>query len=345
MPPHLAGASAIDTAATDGPAAIPTLVVGTARGSLWLCGPAGSTEVTGGHFDQPSCVAPHPLDSASWATCGRDGQLLLWTAPHAAPRCRALLPSAANCLAFSEDGRFIATGHADGTVRVHRTPPMPWRPPDPFGRRGVRMELIAVSGAPAESAVASARQPGELETVAFSANGSSSALLACGGHDKTVRVLELRFGSSHMAGGAGGGGGKGVGGVKGGGGRGLGALASTAQASERGRGHDSCAVKPFELSDGSIQPQRNDSSLTHELGGTLVPRCCCRGHSHTVLQIDFNADGAMRRFDPSLGPLETLAAASLRVCLTATRLTLPPLAPLAPPPLPRLGDDEQLRGP
>ena len=198
------GAAAIDTPAMVGPAAIPTLVVGTARGSLWLARPTNALELTGGHFDAATGVAPHPLDQNCWATCGRDGQLLLWTAPHATPRIRARLPSAANCVAFSEDGAYLATGHADGTVRIHSTPRLPWAPPDAFGRRGVRLELVAVSGAPAEldphrvapeglrpTGVSS---PSEIESLAFSANGRASALLAAGGHDR-----RYAFSSSGLA--------------------------------------------------------------------------------------------------------------------------------------------------
>ena len=288
------GMAAVNAAPTSGAAAIPTLVVGTARGSLWLAGPAGAEEVTGGHYDQPTCVAPHPLDAQSWASCGRDGQLLLWTAPHAAPRIRARLPTGANCVAFSEDGRYVATGHADGTVRVMKTPLLPWRPPDAHGRRGVRLELVAVSGAPAElssdraapvglrpTGVASAS---EITCLVFSANGASSALLAAGSHDKTIRILELKFGAGaeQAAGGGSAAAASRAGGATAGGGH------------SAGRGHDSCAARPLELSDGSIRPPREAAwDVAHGLGGRLVPRGCCRGHTHTVLQLDFSADGAV----------------------------------------------------
>ena len=191
--------------------------------------------------------------------------LLLWTAPHASPRCRALLPSPAQCLAFSQDGRFVATGHADGTVRVHRTPQLPWHPPDAAGKRGTRLELVAVSGAPtdqggstAAAAAAAAAAPSHaevLECIAFSANGAASVLIACGGHDRTIRVLELRF-------------------------------------DHRPDQHDDA----YRLGDGpstGLAPPRADRTLTRRLGGALIPRLCCRGHLHTVTHLDFSADGAI----------------------------------------------------
>lgn len=201
---------------------IPTLAVGTSRGSVWRAGPTGSVEMVGGHHDRPTDLVPHPTEASSWASVGLDRQLLLWSAPHARPVQRALLPSPAGCVTFSHDGRYIATGHPDGTVRVHLTPAgfgignrggaMP--PHAIAGGSSLlasrRLTLVAVSGSPLHTSdptgqwAPSARDGAprtdgrslgncSLEALAFSANGARSVLIACGGHDKSIRVLELAF--------------------------------------------------------------------------------------------------------------------------------------------------------
>ena len=170
-------------------------------------------------------------------------------------------------MAFTEDGRFVATGHADGTVRVHRTPPLPWAPPDARGRGGTRMELVAVSGGPTDqpagpggatsaapsAAAAAAAASQAVASLAFSANGTASVLLACGGHDRCVRLLELRFDHTPDV---------------------------SDEAVRTGDGY-------------GLAPPRADKSTTRRLSGALVPRCCCRGHTQAVTHVDFSPDGSL----------------------------------------------------
>ena len=48
------------------------------------------------------------------------------------------------------------------------------------------------------------------------------------------------------------------------------------------------------MSDGSVRPPREDAwESAHALGGRLVPRGCCRGHTQTVLHLDFSVDGSV----------------------------------------------------
>jgi len=273
---------------------IPTLAVGTSRGSVWRAGPTGSVEMVGGHHDRPTDLVPHPTEASSWASVGLDRQLLLWSAPHARPVQRALLPSPAGCVTFSHDGRYIATGHPDGTVRVHLTPAgfgignrggaMP--PHAIAGGSSLlasrRLTLVAVSGSPLHTSdptgqwAPSARDGAprtdgrslgncSLEALAFSANGARSVLIACGGHDKSIRVLELAFeprppSGSHP-------------------------LAEVAPPGAAplvsGRGVD------------SLRPSGpHAATASAALIGHLEPRCCCRGHVGVISHLDFSECGS-----------------------------------------------------
>ena len=100
-----------------------------------------------------------------------------------------------------------------------------------------------------------------LEALAFSANGAASALIACGGHERTVRVLELRFDRSSSSRAA----------------DGSGAAGDLSARSSQGRGKDSCA-RPYDAAE----------SQAAKLPGALIPRCCCRGHHHTIRHLDFS---------------------------------------------------------
>jgi len=264
--------------------AVPSLAVGTARNSLWRVGPLGAVELIGCHHDRPRALAPHPRDARCWASVGLDRQLLLWRAPLGAPVSRALLPTAANCVAFSHDGRLIATGHPDGTVRIHLLPGSffsggggSW---DGLIWDGLvpsrRLSLVAVSGAPLYAAEARApderapppsvafgaprteggASPGScaLEAVAFSSAGTSSVLVACGGHDRAIRVFELRVSPRAPPG-----------------------------------SHPLQAKGPVVAAAVGVAEA---AALGTALVGRLEPKCYCRGHGALVSALDFSADGA-----------------------------------------------------
>ena len=263
--------------------AVPSLVIGTARNSLWRVGPLGAVELIGCHHERPRALAPHPKDALCWASVGLDRQLLLWRAPLGAPVSRALLPTAANCVAFSHDGRFLATGHSDGTVRIHLLPSSfvnggggSWDGLVPTRR----LSLVAVSGAPLYAAEVRAPDqpapppsvafraprteggavPGNcaLEAVAFSSTGTSSVLVACGGHDRAIRVFELRISPRAPPG-----------------------------------SHPLQAQGPVvAAAGGGDEAAALGAALGAALIGRLEPKCCCRGHGALVSALDFSADGA-----------------------------------------------------
>jgi WD40 repeat protein len=153
---------------------IPTLLVGTARCSLWRLEPQGGIEFACGHFGAATGVAPHPTESDSWASCGADQQLLLWRTTERLPRQRMLLAKPANCVAYAADGCLIATGFGDGTLSVLRP---------------------AASGRGCRSAPTAAQPTGgsgAVEVLAFAPDsGAHGGMLAVGSHDRMVRVLEL----------------------------------------------------------------------------------------------------------------------------------------------------------
>ncbi|KAL1499370.1 hypothetical protein AB1Y20_011577 [Prymnesium parvum] len=143
--------------------AYPQLYVGTSRCSiLQLGGRGGGEELIAGHFDEATGVAAHPLDSAVWASCGADRQLLLWHRSSPTPTQRTSLRAAASCLTFSPDAKLLAVGHADGTVSLVTAHP-------PLAHRQLHLAHCRT----------------RVEAVAFSPDG---VLLACAGHDRLVEI-------------------------------------------------------------------------------------------------------------------------------------------------------------
>jgi WD40 repeat protein len=71
------------------------------------------------------------------ATGGEDGTVRLWNLTGAAPRTRVIGPGpfggAVRSVAFTPDGRYLATANANGTVYLLRpgTPPQGFQEPHP----------------------------------------------------------------------------------------------------------------------------------------------------------------------------------------------------------------------
>ena len=166
---------------------IPTLYVGTARCSIWRLEPQRGVEVSVGHFGAASAVAAHPTRDGVWASCGADRQLLIWRESERLPLSKMLLAKPASCLAYASDGALLAAGHDDGTITVLR--PMV----EPDGQAGTggaaRTPRAAAPQAPPTHATGSSTA---IAVLAFApSSGGRGGLLACGGHDRTIRIVEL----------------------------------------------------------------------------------------------------------------------------------------------------------
>ena len=126
------------------------------------------------HFGLAASVAAHPSREGVWASCGADRQLLVCSASATMPMQRLLLPSPAHCVAYSADGALLATGHDDGAIVVLRAG-------GGGGGGGGPLPAQASGGS------------GAVEVISFAPSSSAAGgLVACGCHDRMVRVLELR---------------------------------------------------------------------------------------------------------------------------------------------------------
>lgn len=170
------------TAASNRRVQVPTLYAGSARCSIWRLEPQGGMEISAGHFGKATGVAVHPTDGDVWASCGADRQLLCWRTSMRLPTVRVTLANPACCVAYAADGKLLATGHEDGTVSVLRATDAQSRTGGTRGR---------AASAPAPPAF-STGGPGAIEVLAFAPrSGAHGGMLACGSHDRMVRVFEL----------------------------------------------------------------------------------------------------------------------------------------------------------
>jgi WD40 repeat protein len=182
---------------------VPTLCVGTARCSLWKLGPTQGVELSAAHFGHVSGVAAHPTLEGRWVSCGHDKQALFWTAGATLPTERLSLPTPAHCVAYSTDGILVAFGLDAGGLAVLRPrqgPLLGAGPPSGAGGAaggaalgGAGSAAGSSGGAPA-LAVLPTGGTGVIEVIAFApqTNVTSGGLIACGSHDRMVRILELK---------------------------------------------------------------------------------------------------------------------------------------------------------
>lgn len=169
--------------------ALPRLLVGTARCSLWAVSPpraagkdasasGSSQELAAGHFGDALAVEPHPTRPDVWASAGADRQLLLWQhGPRRTPVQRATLPAPATCLSYAPDGSLIAAGLASGSIALLKPAPLDW--------------AAGVDGRPVVATPEHAGR-GELCDIKFApGSGAGGGLLACGGHDRVIDVYRI----------------------------------------------------------------------------------------------------------------------------------------------------------
>ena len=173
-------------------ASVPTLVVGTARCSIWRLGGGGATELLGAHFGDVTGVAPHPSRADVWATCGADRQLLLWRAADTVPLQACRLPAAARCVDYSSDAQLIAAGLDDGSLALLRPAPVPAadEPAPVGGGAGGGALGSATMRSSVATAVRNNQRP--IEDVKFAPRaGLRGGMLACAGHDRVIDIYEI----------------------------------------------------------------------------------------------------------------------------------------------------------
>jgi WD40 repeat protein/serine/threonine protein kinase len=142
------------------------VAVGDARGhiSLWDLANARVTEGMD-LLEGPVTGLALSRDGKYLAAAGHDERAFLFDLAHGGRLSLEGHSDLAGCVAFSPDSRTVATGSADGTVRL-------WDVPDGKQRR-----------------VLSATGMGAVLTVAFSSDG---ALLAAAGEDRAIRLWDLK---------------------------------------------------------------------------------------------------------------------------------------------------------
>ncbi|HZT79247.1 MAG TPA: WD40 repeat domain-containing protein, partial [Gemmataceae bacterium] len=181
LPGHLKEVTSVAFAPEGG-----VLASGSADGTVRLWKLAGKQSEAGavlqGHTKPVRAVAFSPAkprkpgDPRTLASGGDDGALRFWTVsgpasgkerlavPVRPPRSKTDARPAVSCLAYSRDGKALASGDAEGVIRVWNPSSLPGNPPALRGHVGA------------------------VAAVAFSPDG---ATVASGGHDWTVRLWDV----------------------------------------------------------------------------------------------------------------------------------------------------------
>ncbi|KAJ8284168.1 hypothetical protein COCON_G00030180 [Conger conger] len=103
-------------------------IVGTTAGTLWYINWVENTSIRliSGHKSQVNDVLFSP-DESSFATCGEDGSVRVWSAPSNELLVQfQVLTQSCQCICWSPElgsskgGQFIAAGYSDGTLRIFR---------------------------------------------------------------------------------------------------------------------------------------------------------------------------------------------------------------------------------
>ena len=96
-------------------------------------------------------------------------------------------------MAYSSDGALLALGLADGSISILRPKTVAPGGTAPRGRSVAAAAGAAAAGAAAAAAAYPTGGTGAIEVLAFAprSSGTHGGLLACGSHDRMLRVFEL----------------------------------------------------------------------------------------------------------------------------------------------------------